>query len=166
MRRSWEEQEFEKACIGYQTAMELLGLVSQEIYSRSSAMLIANSIIIALISWTFSSDSDLPLFLNMLLLIVGLILCFLWFLFNNHGVYWQDLFREKAIELENRYFATTFKLISLVVTESPQASHKKNSEIPKLVRWFPYHRTSLIVIFIFSLVYIVILLYQLVCNGP
>ncbi|MDI6645313.1 MAG: hypothetical protein QME40_06160 [bacterium] len=165
MSKSEGDQRLEKAHIGYQTAMGLVGLVSQETYSRFAGMLTANSIIIAIIGWTLATERILPPVLTILLSIVGLILCFLWFLFNNHGVYYQNLFRKKAIELENSYFSDTFKLISLVVTENPKASDKKNSEIPKLVRWFPYHRTSLIVIIVFAIVYVAMLLYQIICNG-
>ena len=165
MSKSEGEQQLEKACIGYQAAIGLVGLVSQEIYSRFSGMLTANSIIIAIIGLTLTTERILPSVLTIFLPIMGLSLCFLWFLFNNHGVYWQNLFRQKAIELENQYFSDTFKLISLAVTESPKASDKKNSDIPKLVRWFPYHRISLMLIIVFAIVYAVMLLYQIICNG-
>lgn len=145
-----------KACIGYQTAIELVGLVSQEIYSRFNAMLTANSIIIAIIGLAFTNKYNLPLPVNILLPIAGLILCCLWFLFNEHGVYWQNIFRKEAIRLENQYFSDTFKLITNT-SEVSQNSKKKNSEIPRLVRWFPYHRTSRILIIVFAMIYIVIL---------
>jgi len=165
MSKSEEEQRMEKARIGYSTAMGLVGLVSQEIYSRFNAMLTANSIIIAIIGWTLTSERSLPPILAIFLPIVGLSLCFLWFLFTNHGVYWQNVFRKKAIELEKNFFSDTFQLISLVVTESPEPSDKKSSEIPRLVRWFPFHRTSRILIIVFAIVYVVMLLYQILGNG-
>ena len=165
MNKLEEDQQIEKARLGYQTAIGLVGLVSQEIYSRFSAMVTANSIIIALIGWTLASEQNLPLLLALFLPIVGLVLCFLWFLFLNHGVYWQNLFRKEAIRLEKQYFSDTFKLISLVTTESPQPSDKKKSKIPKLVRGFPFHHTSRIVIIVFAVIYIVMFLYQIICNG-
>ena len=161
MSKAREEERKRKARIGYQVAMGLVNLVSQEIYSRFNAMLTANSIIIAIIGWALTSQRTLPPFLTILLPIMGLILCFLWFLFVNHGVYWQNLFREKARELEDQYFSDTFKLISHVVTETPR-SPKVKSQIPRLVRWFPFYRTSSIVIIVFGIVYAVILLLQII----
>ncbi len=165
MTKTEEDQQMEKARLGYQTAIELVGIVSQEIYSRFSAMLIANSIIIAIVGWAFTSERSLPPFLLLFLPVIGFVLCSLWFLFVYHGVYWQNLFRKEAIRLEEEYFSDTFKLISLVTTENSQSPHRKNSEAPRLVRWFPFHRTSGIVIIIFAIVYIVMFLYQIICNG-
>lgn len=168
MSRLEENQQIEKARIGYQTAVGLVGLVSQEIYSRFNAMLTANSIIIAIIGWTLTREQNLPMPLTILLPVVGLILCSLWFRFVKHGVYWQNLFREKAKRLENQYFSDTFKLISLVATEAPQPSNKVNSQIPKWVWKYSFYRTSRSVIFVFAFVYIVIViivLYQLISDG-
>jgi len=151
----------EEARIGYQTAIGLVGLVSQEIYSRYNAMLTANSIIIAIIGWSLTSNRYLSPLLVVLLPIAGLVLCFLWFLFIHHGVYWQKLFREKAKELEIEFFSDTFNLISLVVSENPQSSNKIKSQIPRLVRWFPFHRTSRIIIGVFVIIYIAMLSHAL-----
>ncbi len=165
MTKTEENQQMEKARLGYQVAIELVGVVSQEIYSRFSAMLIANSIIIAIIGWAFTSERSLPPFLLLFLPVIGFVLCSLWFLFVNHGVYWQNSFRKEAVRLEKKYFSDTFKLISLVTTENSLPPDRKNSDVPRLVHWFPFHRTSLIVIIVFVIVYIVMILYQIICNG-
>jgi fatty acid desaturase len=120
-----EEQRRQKARIGYQTAIKLVNLVSQEIYSRFNAMLTANSIIIAIIGWAITSGGNLPQPLTMFLPIMRIVLCFFWFLFVNHGVYWQDRFRKEAIRPEKEYFIDTFKLISPVDTETPRSSKIK-----------------------------------------
>jgi hypothetical protein len=62
---SEEEEQRQKAMIGYQIAIELVSLVSREIYSRFNAMLTANSIIIAIIGWAITGCSNLPRFLPM-----------------------------------------------------------------------------------------------------
>jgi len=149
----------EEARIGYQTAVALVSLVSQEIYSRYNAMLTANSIIIAVIGWSLTSGRSMPSFFVMLMPIAGLALCVLWFLFVNHGVYWQHLFRERAIMLEKDYFSETFSLISLVVTESRHYPNETKSQVPQLVRWFPFHRTSRLVIAVFFVIYVAMLSY-------
>lgn len=161
MGESKDDQRKEKARIGYQASLRLVGLVSAEIYSRFSAMLTANSIIIAIIGWALASQLPLPLFLMILLPIIGVILCSVWFLFVNHGLYWQDLFRKEAERLEDQYFSDTFKLISYITTESPKSS-KIDPQIPRLVRWFPFRRTFKIVIIVFVIVYVAMLLYQIV----
>jgi len=168
MNKPAENQGIEKARLGYQTAMQLVGLESQQIYSRFNAMLTANSIIIAIIGWTLKSNditSCLPLFLA----IGGLILCAIWIIFIRHGVYWQDIWRKEAEKLENRYFADTFQLISRVTTESPAQSTGRNLEKPKFIRWFNFYRTSIVVIIVFALIYVAmfgIALNQITCGVP
>jgi hypothetical protein len=158
---SEEGQRRQKARIGYQTAIELVSLTSHEIYSRFNAMLTANSIIIAIIGWGIISGDNFPRFLIMFLPIMGMLLCILWGLFVHHGVHWQDQFRKEAIRLEEEYYIDTFKLISLVKTEIPRSS-KTRSETPRLVRWFNFYHTSIIVIGVFMTIYIVMLLSQII----
>ncbi len=155
----WEtEQQREKARIGYQTAIDLVGLVSHEIYSRFNAMLTANSIILAIIGWIVTSGNLSP-YPSRSLPIAGILLCGAWYLFVAHGVYWQERFREEARRLEQRYYIDTFRLISKVTTES-SGSCKEETGTPKWVKWFKFYNTSRFVIAIFFMIYIV-MLYQL-----
>jgi len=138
--------------------MDLVGLVSQEIYSRFNAMLTTNSILLAIIGWMVTSEGLSP-YLTMSLPIVGLFLCGAWYSFVAHGVYWQDRFREEARRLEERYYIDTFRLISIVKTESPK-SPKGEPGTPKWIQWFRFYNTSRIVIAIFFIIYVV-MLYQM-----
>jgi hypothetical protein len=117
--------------------------------------LTANSIILAIIGWAITSGG-LPPLLTMSLPIAGILLCGAWFLFVYHGVYWQHRFREEAKRLENQYYSDTFRLISIVETESPESS-KEKLHTPKLIRWFKFYNTSRIVIAIFIIIYIVMI---------
>jgi len=145
-----EGQRIENARVGYQMAIGLVNLVSQEIYSRFNAILVANSIIIAIIGFSFTSEH--PFLLIKFLPFMGLSLCVLWFLFVKHGFHYQKFYREKAKELEKQYFADTFKLFT--------------SDIPTsaLIKWLPARRVSYIVIMVFAVIYIIMLL-QIICNG-
>ncbi len=158
-----EEERQKKAKIGYQTAIELVGLTSHEIYSRFNAMLTANSIILAVIGWAITSRG-FPTLLTMSLPVAGMFLCGTWFLFVHHGVYWQDKFREEAQRLERQYYVDTFKLISTIEMESPKSS-KTKSQSPTLIRWFKFYNTSRIVIAIFVIIYIV-MLFQILWVPP
>lgn len=141
---SEKDSHIENARVGYQMAIGLVNLVSQEIYSRFNAMLMANSIIIAIIGVSFISEHPFPLI--KILSLMGLVLCVLWILFVNHGFHYQKLYREKAKELENKYFTNTFKLFT--------------SDIPTSawIKWLPARRVSYIVILVFVVIYIIMLL--------
>lgn len=145
-----------KAEIGYRTAIDLVALVSHEIYSRFNAMLTANSIILAIVGWSITVG-ELSSLLLISLPIMGVALCTIWLLYVYHGFYWQDLFREEAKRLEREYYIDTFTLISLVETESPK-SGKTRVHTPILVRLFNAYHASIIVAVIFMIVYLVILL--------
>jgi len=151
---------FEKVCLGYQTATELVALVSEEIYNRFNAMLTANSIIIAIIGLILLDGNDIFSKSKFILMIAiigafgGILLCILWFLFINHGVYWQNRFREEAIRLEKAHFLDTFHLFSDITTEGP---YNNKIEHPRLIRWFSFYRTSLIIIFLFYCGHLIIL---------
>ena len=51
---------FEKSLHAFNTALELWKLASQQIYSRFSAMLTANSIIIAVIGLAIANNISIP----------------------------------------------------------------------------------------------------------
>ena len=94
----------EKAKFGYQMAVNMVGILGQEIYSRFNAMLTANSIIIAAYVLIFSENNNMPDFLKIFLPIFGIVLCFLWFVFIHHGIFRQRQYRNEAERLEEVYF--------------------------------------------------------------
>jgi hypothetical protein len=156
----------ENARLGFTVLADLVALVSQEIYSRFNIMLTANSIIIAAVVLALTSEHQLPQPLSQLLPAVGILLCIVWWLFNHHGVYWQTVFRREAHRLEQEHFSDTFKIWSVVLSASEDVRVSGTSEgprrhsvsHPRLIRWFPYHRTSAIVILVFAVVHVVILI--------
>ena len=136
--------------VGYQQAIALVGIVSQEIYSRFNSMLTANSIIIAIIGLAITTNK-LPPTLVIILPSAGLVFCILWFLLIRHGYYYQRSFRNEAEKLEREYFNDTFKLFNNDHPSPPLSTYP----------------ISIMIICVFGFVYIVILLYLLckICKG-
>ena len=65
----------------YKILAQVIGLVSQEIYSRFTGMLIANSVIIAFIGLVLTNKPEFQP-LSILLSVIGIILCVIWIFFN------------------------------------------------------------------------------------
>jgi len=154
-----KKNEFTKAQLGYQTGIKLISLVSEEIYSRFNAMLTANSIIFAIIGLVLISNNEIKLPLLIILSIIGLAFCRLWYLFNQHGIYWQRQFRKVTIELEKKYFTDAFKLISLIDTEDSPIKQSKQINDKKI---YSYELLSNYLIDIFLLIYSGIIIFQVI----
>lgn len=144
-------QQLEIAKLGYQTANNFVSLVSQEIYSRFNSMLTANSILVAVIGWTFASKVDLPKFLAILLPTLGLVLCLAWFLFVGHGVYWQSVFREHAAKIEAKYFSGVFEILPASDAFVPSS----------IVRSVSFKGITSLVILVFAAFYAALIVYQI-----
>jgi hypothetical protein len=84
--------------------VSLVGLVSQEIYSRFGAMLIVHGL---LLSGAFLANED-ETFVRKLACIAGLLLCPLWLAMIEHGFFYQYRFRSKAAALEKGHFQHVF----------------------------------------------------------
>jgi hypothetical protein len=140
--------DLDKAKFGYQMATNMVETLNQEILSRFNAMLTANSIIIAIYVLIFSEKNNMPDFIKILVPILGIVLCLLWFLFIHHGVYCQRQYRKEAKTIEKAYFKS---FISLYCTDY--------SKDPCLIKCFSFKRTSIFVICIFLLLHLIMLLY-------
>jgi hypothetical protein len=95
-----DSDELKRAITGYQAAISLWKLASDQIYHRFSAMLIANSIIGGIGGLIISSSnkvSDLVLALPF----IGIALCIVWLLFIQRGLKVETWYRKKSKELEN-----------------------------------------------------------------
>ena len=89
----------------YQVAVNQIGLVSQEIYNRFSAMLTIHGFFLAAIGLFFNSDINRQLshLIIMGVCATGFLLCSSWRRFVTHGVQAQKFFREKAADTEIRF---------------------------------------------------------------
>jgi len=150
MNESNNNDDIVKAQLGYQVATNMVGILGQEIYSRFNAMLTANSIIVAIIGLIITNKNKLSISLEILFPILGLILCFLWFVFIYNGIYRHRQYRKEAARIEEKYFKKSIRLFRI-----------DYSKDPKLLKYFRFYCTSVLVVCIFGLVHFYILLYLL-----
>lgn len=94
------DQEFEKASQAYKAAIELWKLGSDQVHSRLSAMLTANSIIIAVSGLAIANKTQIPSELIIALIGGGLMLCLVWGFFVFHGIRLENYYRQKTLEFE------------------------------------------------------------------
>ena len=77
-----EDKTTANARIGYQMAVSLMIHESQTLWSRCGSMLVANSIILAFIGLSMTTDTFtviLPMHISNLMAVLGIILCIQWF---------------------------------------------------------------------------------------
>jgi amino acid permease len=101
----------EVARIGYEAALGLWTYQGTLNWNRFNVMLVANSIILAVVGISFTSQHPLPVF-TILLPILGLVLCVAWFFLTVRGYDFQTYWALSARELEERYFANTIKTLA------------------------------------------------------
>lgn len=99
------------ARIGYQVAVDLLIAEGEGIWSRFNVMLLANSIILAIIGLALTSESTSPVF-DIYLPFIGITLCIWWFFLINRSYSYRDYFIHTARELEQQYLASSVKILS------------------------------------------------------
>ena len=101
----------EDARIGYQTAITLWTTESEQNWARSNVMLVANSVIIAIIGLAITNKPPLPS-ISFGLSLVGLILCTIWFLLMRRGFDYEKYYLMSAREIEERFLTHTVKTVS------------------------------------------------------
>jgi len=93
-------EEFDRATNAYRAAIDLRKLGSDQVHSRLSAMLTANTIIIAVSGLAITSQTTIPPNLIGALIGGGLILCLVWGFFVYHGLQVENYYRKKTEEFE------------------------------------------------------------------
>jgi hypothetical protein len=101
----------ENALIGYQMAIHLWTYQGEQWWARFNIMLVANSIIIASIGLAITSQHQ-PTAFTLLLPIVGLFLCAIWFILVRREVGYSDYYIMSARELEEKYLSDSVKTVS------------------------------------------------------
>jgi hypothetical protein len=99
-----KQDRIENARVGYQAAVNLWTYEGQLIWARFSAMLLANSIVVAVIGIVISADRALPVF-SVGMPIAGLILCLVWTLMTARGFDYYKHWGMSACELEDRFLS-------------------------------------------------------------
>jgi hypothetical protein len=93
-------EELERAEQAYRAAIDLWKLGSEQVHSRLSAMLTANSIIIAVSGLAIANKTQIPTELIVALIAGGLLLCLVWGFFVFHGIRVENYYRGKTLEFE------------------------------------------------------------------
>ena len=101
----------ENALIGYQMAISLWTFQGEQSWARFNIMLVANSIVIAVIGLAFTSQRPVAVF-TLLLPIVGLLLCGIWFAHTRREAEYSDYDILSARELEEKYLSDPVKTVS------------------------------------------------------
>ena len=150
----------ENARVGYQVAVDLASSNGETIWSMFNAMIVANSIVVAGITFVLTNQQPLLIF-RVLLPIVGLVLCIAWLLQVTRAYGYVTYYLLSARELEEHYLSQQVQTISrggdfadrkAVSLEIGGARITRRMKLlPRLIRgeW-----TSYVVIFVFIVVYI------------
>ena len=96
----------EDAIVKYQSALDRSAYEGNVLWSRYSAILIVNTIFIAIIGFSYSNEFDGTILQNYLFKIIapilGLILCYLWYQVTNRGFIWMTHWIVTARKIEEK----------------------------------------------------------------
>ena len=96
-------EELENARIKYSSALSLHNSQGEIQWTRFSAILIINTLLIGLIGFAYSKDFNFTIFLKIAFLLIpifGIYLCDLWYKISDRGFFWIDFWLISARELE------------------------------------------------------------------
>ncbi len=154
--------EIEKhAHIAYRVAVDQLINEGNLFWSRFNVLIVANSVIVAAIGFTFKANQPLIL-LAVTLPIMGLVLCFLWFLMTKSGFNVCYNYSLQCREFEENHLAESARPITKAIRYScgetitysiPNAPIL--TKIDKLTRVLDIRRVSYLIIVVFAIVYLI-----------
>ena len=92
---------------GYKAAIDLLNAEASQTWMRFNAMLVANSIVVAVFGQLLARTENLslPWGVFLVLPLAGLVLCFAWLASIDRGIHYQDHYLMAAKAIEGRYLA-------------------------------------------------------------
>lgn len=86
----------------YQSAVNMRIAESQIQWARYSAILVVNTIFIGLLGFTYSKEFAIPIIIQQLLPLLGIVLCLLWFRMTKRGFMWVKFWTDMAREIEEK----------------------------------------------------------------
>lgn len=96
-------EDLENIRLKYSSVLTMKASEGEIQWSRYNAMLVANTIIIGLISFTYTKDSIFPLLLQIIFWFapfLGILLCIVWHKMTERGFSWTKFWTDKAYDLE------------------------------------------------------------------
>ncbi len=97
----------EIAKLGYETAIQLWAAEIQNRMSNYNAMLVANSLILAAIGFSYQTTGFYPQ-LRFILSSLGIVLCAIWYLSEKRAIEKAIFWLYSATEIEGKYFSDIF----------------------------------------------------------
>lgn len=86
----------------YQASKDMRIAESQIQWERFSSMLIVNTIFIGLLGFTYSNEFEIPIIIQFLIPVLGIVLCLLWQRMTSRGFMWVKFWTDKAREIEKK----------------------------------------------------------------
>ena len=105
------DEILENARVAYQAAVSLRTSRADELWSQFNALVTANSIILAVETFTIDSGSS-PHFLSIGMAIIGLLLCLIWCVLHVRGVAFTGYYLFSAREIEERFLKDEVEILS------------------------------------------------------
>ncbi len=155
-----KEENREDALVGYQMAINLWTYSVEQSWERFNIMLVANSVLIAAIGLTTTSQRPVPL-LSHFSPWLGLVLCILWFLLVRRTLESAEYYILSARELEERYLSPSVVTISrgAIFADGKPVDFelqgiKVSKRLGKFARWLRAKEVSYIGILLFVVFYL------------
>lgn len=157
-------ESIENARMGYQVSVSLWGERTSELWSQFSAIVTANSIVLAAASLSIINTAA-PDILAYGIPVIGLTLCVLWLFLHVRGVSFAQYYMLSARELEEKYFSSELQTVSrggdfssgksVQIKIGNNFKHLRMGFLGRLilVKWVAY-----LIIGVFALMYLVLLI--------
>lgn len=138
----------ENARVKYSAVLNLKASEGEIQWSRYNAMLVVNTLIIGFIGLSYKEDLTFSWLIKSLLVfvpILGILLCRIWYQMTDRGFMWTKYWMLKANEIENEIKSNTNPI-------------QEGKEILEIIGEGITKKSSLLIIKIFTLVYLLILI--------
>jgi len=160
-----ESEEWANARLGYETALTFSMHMGNEVWSQFNIMVITNSIFIAVIGLSLTTDTIRNL--GLIIAIIGILVCYFWLnMFNRSSGYcWYYLY--VARQLEEKYFSNIFRTLHDGYTFSVHDVKMRLNEQSTPVhmgfggRHFKFRKSGQLMISLFFIFHIVMLIHEI-----
>ncbi len=105
------EIDLQKAMLGYETAIQLWAAEIQNRMSHYNAMLVANSLILAAVGFSYQTTGFYQP-IKLLLVALGIVLCIIWYLSEKRAIEKAVFWLYSAKEIEEKYFSDVFSTLT------------------------------------------------------
>ncbi len=152
----------QKALNAYQSAMHMWSHTGQVLWSKFNAMLVAQSIIVASVLFSFKPELT---YLRMGLSFIGLLLCIVWGMITARGNSFHVYYFLSARELAEQHFPTEAQFLGErgqffsegASVKIKRADNKVSRRIRSFGRFLSTEKLSYIVIVLFGIIHLILI---------